>query len=127
MCIKRRWSRGVRHPAKGGRRKSDVRTFGTTTAELLQLANRLAHGTRRHACGDGKYGGSVEAGVQHSGGQLCGDPRECPPHQSGTGRKTDVKDCEWLAQLLEHGLLRASFIPPPFIRELRDLTAIAKP
>ena len=38
------------------------------------------------------------------------------------GRKTDVKDCEWLAQLLEHGLLRASFIPPPFIRELRDLT-----
>ena len=38
------------------------------------------------------------------------------------GRKTDVKDCEWIADLLEHGLLRASFIPPPPIRELRDLT-----
>jgi transposase len=38
------------------------------------------------------------------------------------GRKTDVKDCEWLADLLRHGLLKASFIPPPHIRELRELT-----
>jgi transposase len=38
------------------------------------------------------------------------------------GRKTDVRDCEWIAQLLEHGLLRPSFIPPPPIRDLRDLT-----
>ena len=38
------------------------------------------------------------------------------------GRKTDVKDSEWLAQLLEYGLLRPSFVPPPAIRELRDLT-----
>lgn len=38
------------------------------------------------------------------------------------GRKTDVSDAEWLAQLLQHGLLRASFIPPPPIRDLRDLT-----
>ena len=38
------------------------------------------------------------------------------------GRKTDVKDSEWLAQLLECGLLRPSFVPPPPIRELRDLT-----
>jgi transposase len=38
------------------------------------------------------------------------------------GRKTDVKDSEWLAQLLECGLLRHSFVPPPAIRELRDLT-----
>ena len=38
------------------------------------------------------------------------------------GRKTDVKDCEWLAELLAHGLIRASFIPPPSIRALRDLT-----
>src|SRR6185369_15153222 len=34
------------------------------------------------------------------------------------GRKTDVKDCEWIAQLLQHGLLRASFVPPQPIREL---------
>jgi len=38
------------------------------------------------------------------------------------GRKTDVKDCEWIANLLAHGLIRASFIPPPPIRDLRDLT-----
>jgi transposase len=38
------------------------------------------------------------------------------------GRKTDVKDSEWLAQLLECGLLQSSFVPPPAIRELRDLT-----
>lgn len=38
------------------------------------------------------------------------------------GRKTDVLDCEWLAQLMQHGLLRASFIPPRAIRDLRDLT-----
>jgi len=37
------------------------------------------------------------------------------------GRKTDVKDCEWLAELLEHGLLRGSFIPPEPFRELREL------
>ena len=38
------------------------------------------------------------------------------------GRKTDVKDCQWIAQLLQHGLLRGSFVPPKPIRELRDLT-----
>ena len=38
------------------------------------------------------------------------------------GRKTDVKDCQWIAQLLQHGLLRASFVPPSPIRQLRDLT-----
>ena len=38
------------------------------------------------------------------------------------GRKTDVKDAEWIAQLLEHGLLRPSFVPPPAIRQLRMLT-----
>ncbi len=38
------------------------------------------------------------------------------------GRKTDMKDCEWIAQLLQHGLLTSSFVPPTPIRELRDLT-----
>jgi transposase len=38
------------------------------------------------------------------------------------GRKSDVKDCQWIAQLLQHGLLKASFVPPQPIRELRDLT-----
>src|SRR6185369_15020340 len=38
------------------------------------------------------------------------------------GRKTDAKDCEWIGDLLRHGLLRASFIPEPPIRDLRELT-----
>ena len=42
------------------------------------------------------------------------------------GRKTDVRDCEWVAQLLECGLLRGSFVPPPEIRDLRDLTRLRK-
>ena len=42
------------------------------------------------------------------------------------GRKTDIKDSEWLADLLRHGLLQASFIPPAPIRELRDLTRYRK-
>ncbi len=42
------------------------------------------------------------------------------------GRKTDVKDSQWLAQLLEHGLLRGSFVPPEPIRDLRDLTRYRK-
>lgn len=42
------------------------------------------------------------------------------------GRKTDTIDAAWLAQLLAHGLLRPSFVPPPPIRELRDLTRYRK-
>ena len=42
------------------------------------------------------------------------------------GRKTDVQDAQWLCQLLEHGLLRSSFVPPRPIRELRDLTRYRK-
>src|SRR5260370_14619254 len=42
------------------------------------------------------------------------------------GRKTDIKDSEWLADLLRHGLLKASFIPPAPLRELRDLSGYRK-
>jgi transposase len=50
-----------------------------------------------------------------------------PQHMKAVpGRKTDVKDSEWLADLLRHGLLKASFIPPKPIRELRDLTRYRK-
>src|SRR5258708_14439025 len=42
--------------------------------------------------------------------------------KKGPGRKTDISDCAWLAQLLECGLLKASFVPPRPQRELRDLT-----
>ena len=42
--------------------------------------------------------------------------------KAGPGRKTDVKDAEWIADLLRHGLLRGSFIPPAPQRQLRELT-----
>ena len=42
------------------------------------------------------------------------------------GRKTDVNDATWIADLLAHGLIRASFVPPPEIQELRDLTRTRK-
>ena len=42
------------------------------------------------------------------------------------GRKTDVKDAEWIADLVRHGLVRASFVPPPAIRELRDLVRLRR-
>jgi transposase len=42
------------------------------------------------------------------------------------GRKTDVKDAEWICQLVEHGLVRPSVVPPKQIRELRDLTRYRK-
>lgn len=42
------------------------------------------------------------------------------------GRKSDILDAEWIAELLEHGLLRGSFVPPRVIRELRDLTRYRK-
>lgn len=41
-------------------------------------------------------------------------------------RRTDLRDCEWVAQLLECGLLRGSFVPPPEIRDLGDLTRLRK-
>jgi transposase len=42
------------------------------------------------------------------------------------GRKTDIKDSEWICQLVQHGLVRPSFVPPPEIRRLRDLTRLPK-
>ena len=42
------------------------------------------------------------------------------------GRKTDVKDSEWICQLVQHGLVRPSFVPPPEIRRLRDLTRLRR-
>jgi transposase len=48
------------------------------------------------------------------------------PQENVPGRKTDVKDAEWICQLVEHGLVRPSFVPPKQIRELRDLTRYRK-
>ena len=83
-----------------------------------RLARRRGRHPRRHGI-DRRL---LEARLPPPGGSLRADAGQRPAHQAGAGRKTDVKDAEWIAQLLQHGLLSPSFVPPPPIRELRDLT-----
>lgn len=104
-----------------GKVMEEVRSFSTMTRDLLALSDWLAsHGVTHVAMeSTGVYwkpvfnilGGRVEVilvNAEHI--------KQVP------GRKTDVKDCQWIAQLLQHGLLKASFVPAEPIRELRDLT-----
>jgi transposase len=103
----------------------EVRTFGTTTHELLALSDWLsAHGCTHVAMeSSGVYwkpiwhilDGHFElvlANAMHI--------RNIP------GRKSDVNDATWIADLLAHGLIRGSFVPPPPVQELRDLTRTRK-
>src|SRR5436190_22462608 len=111
----------VRVPGPEGGRQQEVQTFGTTTAALLTLRDWLrAHGVTHVAMeSTGVYWKPVYYVLEDEFTCLLVNAA----HVSKVpGRKTDVRDCEWLAQLLEHGLLRGSFVPPVAIRELRDLT-----
>ena len=111
----------LRTPGARGRRTSEVRTFGTTTPELLALADWLLEAGCTHVAMEstGVYWKPVFNILEGVCEVLLVNAHHI---KAVPGRKTDVKDCEWIADLLEHGLLRASFIPPPPIRELRDLT-----
>ena len=115
----------VRIPGPPGTRAQHVRTFGTTAAELLTLRDWLeAHGVTHVAMeSPGVYWKPIFYVLEEA--FTCGLANAAPIAQV-PGRKTDVKDCAWIAQLLEHGLIRASFIPPPPGRELRDLTRYRK-
>ena len=111
----------VRVPAATGARTVVTETFGTMTPDLLALREWLrAHGVTHVALeSTGVYWKPVYYVLEEGFTLLLinmHDLKRVP------GRKTDVKDSEWLAQLLECGLLRPSFVPPPPIRELRDLT-----
>jgi transposase len=111
----------VRCCDRPGHLVEEVRTFSTVTGDLLALADWLAgHGVTHVAMeSTGVYWKPVfnilEGGVQVI--LVNAEHIKTVP-----GRKTDVKDCQWIAQLLQHGLLKASFVPPAPIRELRDLT-----
>jgi transposase len=98
-----------------------VRTFGTMTADLLELADWLAAHAVVHVAMEstGVYWKPVFHLLEDRFKILLVNAQHI---KQVPGRKTDVKDCQWIAQLLQHGLLRASFIPPQPIRELRDLT-----
>jgi len=107
---------------KGGRVQKQLRSFGTTTRELLALREWLAaqHCTHVAMESTGVYWKPIYAILE--GGELEIVVANALQIKKVPGRKTDVKDAEWIADLLCHGLLRPSFVPPAPIRELRDLT-----
>lgn len=101
--------------------KKVVRTFSTMTDDLLALSEWLIREGCTHAAieSTGVYWKPVFNILEGVVELLLVNARHV---KAVPGRKTDVRDCEWLADLLRHGLLKASFIPPLEIRELRELT-----
>jgi transposase len=120
----------VRTPAPGsgagGRRRQEIRTFATFSADLEALADWLqAEGVTQVVMeATGQYWKCIWYVLEARGFKLllvnARHVKILP------GRKTDVADAAWLAELLEHGLLRGSFVPPPVVRQLRDLTRYRK-
>src|SRR5262245_24086370 len=109
-----------RSPGAGAPRHQAVRTFGTTTRALLQLVDWLTTAGCTHVAleSTGVYWRPVS-------NLLEGSVALCLVHaqhvKTVPGRKTAVRDSEWLAQLRELGLLRRRFVPPAAQRELRDV------
>jgi len=101
--------------------KKQTRTFGTMTSDLLALSDWLSSEGCTHVAieSTGVYWKPVFNILEGQVEVMLVNARHV---KAVPGRKTDVKDCEWLADLLRHGLLRPSFIPPLEIRELRELT-----
>jgi transposase len=99
----------------------EIRTFSTMTGDLLALSDWLAshHVTQVAMESTGVYWKPVFNILEGSVSVILVNAEHI---KQVPGRKTDVKDCQWIAQLLQHGLLKASFVPPAPIRELRDLT-----
>ncbi len=101
--------------------QKSVRTFSTMTDDLLGLLDWLTAEGCTHVAieSTGVYWRPVFNILEGDMEVILVNARHV---KAVPGRKTDVKDCEWLADLLRHGLLKASFIPPLEIRELRELT-----
>ena len=112
---------GLRCINAAGKLEADLRTFGTMTRDLLQLCDWLAeHGVTHVAMeATGVLWKPLWNILDGHFKLLLVNPREL---KQVPGRKSDVKDAQWIAQLLQHGLLRSSFVPPRPQRELRDLT-----
>jgi transposase len=102
--------------------RRELRTFSTTTPGLLELADWLVSQGCRHVAMEstGVYWKPVYNVLEG----VCDEVRlvNAQHIKQVPGRKTDLKDAEWIAELLAVGLLRASFIPPAEIRDLRELT-----
>lgn len=100
--------------------RKEIRTFATMTDELLQLGDWLSSAGCTHVAieSTGVYWKPVFNILESLLTVILVNARHI---KAVPGRKTDVRDCEWLADWLRHGLLKASFIPPSEIRELREL------
>jgi transposase len=108
-------------PGRGGQPTREVRTFSTMTRELLALSDWLRDAGCTHVAMEstGPYWKPVYNLLEGSFTLLVVNAQHI---KAVPGRKTDVKDAEWIADLLRHGLLRPSFIPSRPQRELRELT-----
>jgi transposase len=111
----------VRRVDEAGKAREEVRTFGTMTGQLIELADWLAERGVAHVAMEstGVYWRPVWHLLEGRFRPMLINAQHI---KQVPGRKTDVKDCQWIAQLLQHGLLRPNFVPPAPIRELRDLT-----
>lgn len=117
----------VRTPSSSGKtRRSELRVFPTFTSSLEELAAWMKSNDVSEVVMEatGQYWKPVWYVLEDHGFELkLVNARHV---KMVPGRKTDIADATWLAELLEHGLLRSSFVPPPAIRELRDLTRYRK-
>jgi transposase len=102
------------------RARKETRAFGTVTRELLALREwLLAKGVTQVALeGTGIYWRPVYEVLEDAFDMILGNAHHI---KNVPGRKTDVKDSEWLADLARHGLIARSFVPPKPIRQLREL------
>ena len=107
-------------PGADGQPRKQIRTFGTMTADLEALAQWLRDQAVTHVAMEatGVYWQPIYNLLEETFTLLLANARHI---KAVPGRKTDVKDCEWIADLLRHGLLRGSFVPDRAQRELREL------
>ena len=100
--------------------REETRTFGTMTPDLLTLADwlREAGVTQVAMESTGVYWKPIYNLLESEFSIILVNAKHI---KYVPGRKTDVKDAQWIAQLLQHGLLKASFVPPMPHRHLRDL------
>ena len=110
----------------GGEVSRSVRTFATTTANLIELGEWLEVNGCTHVAMDatGVYWKPVWQVLADGAFELI--LANAAQVKSVPGRKTDVNDATWLSELLAHGLVRASFVPEPAIQELRGLLRTRK-
>jgi len=101
--------------------KQTIRSFSTMTHDLIACRDWLVSEGCTHVAMEstGVYWKPVFNILEDHMEVILANARNV---KNVPGRKTDVKDCQWIAQLLRHGLIEGSFIPPKPIRELRDLT-----